>query len=782
MAISTTARSTYTLTLSFLPMAVALTLSGGAQQSPKQPEGQKLFLSRCSHCHGANGQGGSADPQPLAGTLSAKELASFIKKSMPPGPKKCPPEDADKIAAYIYDAFFSPLAQERIRPARMKLVHLTVRQFKNAVSDLVTGYHSAIPYVETHGLHAEYFKSRSRDAKNRAIDRIDPEVRFDFGTDGPAKEQFDPRNFSIVWQGSIFAPDSGEYEFSIHSRHSVQLWINGSRYPVVDGEVRSAGDPDPHGTMNLLGGRSYGVYMVFTKATQGVDDTNKKNAKPVEPSFVTLNWRRPKHVLEPVPTQFLYKDYSAKSFVPSTPFPPDDRSMGYERGDGVSKEWDDATTAAALEAAEYVTKNLSEVSGIPDNDPNRDKRLRDYCSDFLRRAFRHPISDDLKATYIDKQFRAAATPEAAVKRVVVLALKSPRFLFREIGDRKDPFTVASQLSFGLWDTIPDPELIRAATTGELSNKDSVVAQATRLANDHRAWSKLRDFLLLWLKVDEVPDITKNPKEFPEFSSAVASDLRTSLELFLENTAWSKSSDYRDFFQSDTQFLNGRLSKIYGASLPADSSFQQVPLDPDRRAGVITHPYLLSRFAYLDSSSPIHRGVLVLRNLLGRVLSPPPASFVPLGATARPDLTTRERVALQTKPEFCNNCHSIINPLGYTLESFDAIGRIRDKDHGKPVDASGTYRSKTGTLVQLAGAQDLAKYLATSDDAHSAFISKLFVHVAKQPPLAYGPTILSELQQSFAKNQYSIRRLLVDSVVATAIPSTTAMPSTRSAKL
>jgi len=106
----------------------------------------------------------------------------------------------------------------------------------------------------------------------------------------------------------------------------------------------------------LLGGRAYTVYMVFTKATQGVDDSNKKKAPT--PSYVTLLWRRPNHTEEAIPRQFLYPEGMPKTFAPTAPFPPDDRSMGYERGDEVSREWDDATTAAALEAADYVVKNL----------------------------------------------------------------------------------------------------------------------------------------------------------------------------------------------------------------------------------------------------------------------------------------------------------------------------------------------------------------------------------------------------------------------------------------
>ena len=211
-----------------------------------------------------------------------------------------------------------------------------------------------------------------------------------------------------MWQGSVLAPDTGEYEFSIHSKFSCQLWVNDSRYPSVDGEVRSAGDAGPERrTITLLGGRAYSLLMVFTKATQGVEDANKKNTKPAGPSYVTLRWRRPGHAEEPIPTQFLFPDSVPKTFVVTSPFPPDDRSTGYERGTSVSKEWDDATTTAAIETATYVAKNLAEVTGVPDNAKDREDRLKAFCRQFLARAFRRPLTDDISRTYIEKQFQNA---------------------------------------------------------------------------------------------------------------------------------------------------------------------------------------------------------------------------------------------------------------------------------------------------------------------------------------------------------------------------------------
>ena len=734
-------------------MILALRASEGAVQKPSP--GEALFAQRCAPCHGAKGVGAKPFPKPLVGNRSVDELGKFVAASMPPG-KGTPAAQARQIAAYMHGAFYSPLAQERNRPARVEMARLTVRQFKNAVADLVGGTSPVLPENAEHGLRGQYFKARDFDDKNRIVDRTDPQVEFDFGTDGPVPGQFDPHTFSAVWTGSVLAPDTGEYEFIVKTEHGTKLFVNGWEKPLIDAWVKSGNDTEYHGTINLLGGRAYPIRLEFSKATQGVNDDDKKKGKPAPRASCKLLWRRPKRVAEAIPQRNLFNKEISPVFVVANPFPADDRSIGYERGNTVSKEWDDAVTAAALDAASFWAKR------VKDN-----PKIKEDCEWFVQRAFRRGLDKETKTLYIDKQFEGR-TPEMAAKRVVLMTLLSPRFLYREIGPQ-DPYTVASNLSFGLWDTLPDLTLQKAVWEGKLKTRGDVEAQATRMANDPRAWNKLRDFLLLWLKVDEIPDLVKNAKRYPDFDPAVAADLRTSLEIYLESNGW----DYQKLMLSPTVNLNGRLSKLYGGGLAPDAPFQ--PVEDKERAGVLTQPYLMSRYAYLDGSDPIHRGVLVVRNMLGRTLSPPPAAFVPLPASAHPDFTTRQRVALQTKPEMCNNCHGLINPLGFTFERFDAIGRVRKTDNNSPVDASGYYKSRSGATVKFSGAADLASYLATSDEAHAAFVEKLFQNLVKQPVRAYETKTLANLQQSFQKDRYNVRSLMVSIMVATAPPDPKASP-------
>jgi mono/diheme cytochrome c family protein len=753
------------------------------QKPASQTAGQQVYQKQCVGCHGAKGEGAKVVPEPLAGSRSVGELARFISKTMPPGPRKCAPADALKVAAYVYNAFYSPLAQARNKTARIELARLTVRQYRNAVTDLLANFRAPAQsgppakreakqeIQETqHGLLAEYFKAKRFQGDERVLQRTDPEVQFDWGQAGPVPEQFDPHQFSIRWSGGVLAPDTGEYEFVVRSDHAVRLWVNDPKQPLIDAWVKSGNDTEFRGTIFLIGGRAYPLRLEFTKSTQGVDDTDKQKGKPIAKAFLTLAWKRPKMADETIPQRCLLPMSLPEMFAPAAPFPPDDRSIGYERGTSVSKAWDDATTSAALETAAYVVAHLKELSDVPETAPDRRVRLQAFCRQFVERALRRPLSEADAKFYVVRQFAATPDVETAIKRVVLLTLKSPRFLYREIGAPDDAYDTSARLAFGLWDTLPDAELLKAASSGSLVTREQVRMQAERMVTDPRAWPKLREFLLQWLKVDQVPDIAKDARHYPGFDANAQNDLRTSLEMFLENTVWSDKSDFRELMLTDKLYLNGRLAKLYGVALPADAPFQPVSLDPAERSGVLTHPYVMASFAYVDGSSPIHRGVLVARNMLGRTLQPPPAAFVPLAAALHPDLTTRQRVAMQTRPAACSGCHGLINPLGFTMERFDAIGRLRVSEQGKPIDATGSYRSRTGKLVTFMGARDLGRFVADSPEAHAAFVEKLFQYLVKQPVRAYGPQTLPDLQRYFETHDYNIRKLMVEIMAQSALPN------------
>lgn len=792
--------------------ALAYPLSDASADSPT---GEQTYRQRCAKCHGKAGEGTDDNyPNRLIGDKSVDRLAKFIAKKMPKdSPQKCDAEEAQRVATFIYETFYSKAAQERNKPPRVELARLTVRQHRNAVMDLIGSFRStrAVPWPlpanepesiqknravtlpspgkegkekeDQRGLRGEYFKSFGFRGKNRVFERVDPIVGFDFGEASPDPKKFEPDRFSIRWDGSVLAPETGTYDFMIRTEHAARLWVNDLKTPLIDVWVKSGTSSDSQHTSSifLLGGRAYPVRLEFAKGKQGEKDGKKDESKPpAVKASIALEWKPPQQVMEVVPSRNLSPHLVPERLIVGTAFPPDDRSVGYERGTSVSKAWEQATTDAAIEVAGFVVSHLPQLTGAQGNSPDREAKLREFCQRFAERAFRRPLTDEQKKFFIDRRFEGTHDLETAVKRVVLLVLKSPRFLYREIdsssvgtastgsnGDNKvrgDDYDVASRLSFSLWDSLPDRELLEAAAASQLSTRDQISRQAERMVSDPRTRAKIREFLFQWLKVDPAPDLSKSKEAYPEFDRQIATDLRTSMDMFLQDVVWGDSSDFRQLFLADYLYLNGRLTRIYGGNLPSDAPFRKVSQSPRSCAGILSHPYLMATFSYTATTSPIHRGVFLSRNVLGVPLRPPPQAFTPLAAELHPELTTRERVALQTRPEQCQSCHAVINPLGFTLENFDAVGRFRDQEKGKPINAAGAFETSTGEQVKFSGVRDLAVFLAKSEDAQNAFIERLFHCLVQQPVRAYGPRTLTDLRQFFAKHEFNIRKLIVEMMV------------------
>ncbi len=762
------------------------------------PTGEQIFKKQCASCHGANGEGVKDKyPMALAGDKSVAQLSKLIAKTMPEDdPGTCVGENADKVAEYVFEAFYSKAARDRNAPPRIEFARLTVRQYRSAVADLVGSFRPAMKPDNRHGLRGEYFNARGIDSKKRSIDRIDPEVKFDFGKGAPDPDpaKFDPYQFSIRWTGSVLAEQTGTYEFVVKTEHAARLWVNDPAKPLIDVWVKSGSDTEFRAPIYLLAGRAYNLRLEFSKAKQGVDDTKKLKEKPTIKASVALEWKPPVGAAGVIqPARNLTPSEALEAYICSSAFPPDDRSYGWVRGTTISKAWDQATTDAALDAAAYLAVVADELAGVKGSDqrrrdmgsgnpaginldsqggvvaatPERVAKLKAFARTFAERAFRRPLTDEMAKLIIDRPFASAKDPADAVKRVALFVLLSPRFLYREAGATPDGYEVAARLSFGLWDSIPDKELIAAAKDGKLSTREQVAKQAERMLADPRAKTKLHEFLLTWLKIDRPLDLAKDPNRFPGFDPAVIGDLRTSLDLTIDDVLNGKGSDFRRLLLDEDLFLNDRLATFYGAQTTG-GDFKLVPLDPGHRAGVLSHPYLLATYAYTGETSPIHRGVFLARGILGVALRPPPEAVAPLPPDLHPGLSTRERVALQTTPNACMTCHAVINPLGFTLENFDAVGRYREKEHAKPVDATGSYQTRTGETKTFKGVRELAGFLAASEEVHASFTEQLVHHLVQQPVRAYGTETLNVLRQSFAKNDFDIKKLTVEIMATTAL--------------
>jgi len=747
--------------------AIALHAASADDSASPPHDGAAIYQRLCAACHGASGEGvRRKHSRPLAGDKTIPDLARYIEKSMPDKePERCAGEEAEAVARYIHGAFYSPIAQARLRPPRAEASRLTVRQYRNALADLIGWFRPDARVGTDPGLAGEYFDSH-RVGDQRVLERVDPRVVFDFRAAGAVPDELAKQGFAARWRGAVLAPETGLYDFAVHTEEAVRLWVNDDENPLIDAWVKSGDDTGFTASLFLIGGRAYPLRLEFTSRTQGVQDQVKKRGKDGEQlaSRLELRWTVPGHVEAPIPPRHLRPESPSEVFVVTTPFPPDDQSEGYERGSAVSKAWDDATTAAAIEAAAYVREHLDLLAGVGRGDSQRTEKIHAFCRDFVGRAFRRPLDQASRETYVERRFAGAPDLETAAARVVLLALKSPRFLdIAPTSAEDDDYGRAERLAFMLRDSLPDRELLEIAASGCLRTHDEVAVVARDRLGDPRVHAKTRGFLHRWLDIEHVADLTKDAARFPSFDAAVASDLRTSLDLFLDDVVWGENPDFRRVLLANELWVNDRLAEFYGFDPPSDAAFRRVDADPRERAGIVSHPYLLARFAYTDASSPIHRGVFLLRGVLGRPLLPPPEAFAPLPATLHPELTTRERVALQTRPPACKGCHDRINPLGFALENYDAVGRFRDSEDGRPIDSHVELELASGETSAIRGARELAEFLAATEDTHRALSTQIFHHFVQQPVFAYGPRTPETLCAAFRAANFDLRELIVEAV-------------------
>jgi mono/diheme cytochrome c family protein len=729
--------------------------------------GAAIYEQKCASCHGAGGQGVEGKyADALYGDWALPKLTRYIAENMPDDhPETLKPAEADAVARYVYDSFYSRAAQARLRPVRVQLAHLTNQQYVTTVADLLAelaGNSAPAAPAAAHGLSATYYNAALRgrfDATKKLHEVVDRQLDFNFAEGTPERARIGTAEFSVQWRGAVIADETGDYEFVIRTPNSMRVWINGdANQPadaVIDANVSRPDNPDHRVTLRLLGGRMYPIAIDYW-ALPG-----KAGSPP--PAF-SLRWKPPHGSERPIPARHLAPLKVKPTFVVATKFPADDSSQGYERGVSISKAWHEATTSAALEVANHVVRKLDQFAGTAATAPDRARKIEAFAERFMAAAIRRPLSDAERTTWVHNRFTAAPDVDTAAKRVVLLALKSPEFLYPELPVPADADrAVASRLAFALWDSGPDANLSEAAAAGKLHTRAQVMAQARRLLGDARARAKLRGFFYQWLQLRFVDDLRKDAALYPEFTPELIDDLRTSLNLFLDRVAWSPTADFRELLRADTLMANDRIARFYGLPAPAatDGEFVPVAAPAGQRSGVLTHPYVLAAFSYKSTSSPIHRGVFLTRNIVGRSLKSPPMAVAFNEAEFTPDMTMREKVVKLTRSETCQGCHAVINPLGFSLEWYDAVGRYRQEENGRPIDTVSDYQTDENRAVRLTGARDVAEFVIGNEQSNDAFIEQLFHYMVKQPIRAFGPETAARLRNSFIASDYNLQQLLAE---------------------
>jgi mono/diheme cytochrome c family protein len=342
-----------------------------------------------------------------------------------------------------------------------------------------------------------------------------------------------------------------------------------------------------------------------------------------------------------------------------------------------------------------------------------------------RLAYRRPVTNaDVQTLveFFDSGRRDGGSFDAGIQFALERVLVDPDFLLRIYRDRTtatndrperssrtivlNDLEVASRLSFFLWGSIPDERLIGLAERGQLSKPLILEEQARRMLADPRAADALvNDFAAQWLNLRRVDEVVVHPDFYPTFDASLLEAFKRETELFIASTVREDRS-VRDLLRADYTFVNERLARHYAIPGVYGSRFRRVLLpNPERRGGLLAHGSILATTSYPDRTSPVLRGKWLLENIFGLSVPPPPpgvdTNFPEIKPGTMPP-TIRERLAQHRHDPTCGSCHSVIDPPGFALENFDAIGGWRTVDEsGKPVDATGTL--VTGVKIEgLAG--------------------------------------------------------------------------------
>jgi hypothetical protein len=399
---------------------------------------------------------------------------------------------------------------------------------------------------------------------------------------------------------------------------------------------------------------------------------------------------------------------------------------------------------ASEKLADKVTADAAALARLVPADAPTDAagRARAFVTSFGLRAFRRPLTDAEVSDHLalfDKGttlYPGGDAFKSGVSLVIQAMLQSPHFLYRtELGTAAvagkvplDNYELSAKLAFALTNTMPDDELFTAAAQGELTDPAAVAAQARRLVEGARGTAGIDNFNFQIYRLGAYDGIVRDAGTFPDFTTSAPQAMRKEVLTFLD-WIFTEGRGVKDFYTAPVGFVNSALAPLYGVTgnFSADT-FTKVDLDPTQRSGLLTQPGFLSSYITGNDPDIIHRGVFIATRLLCVELPAPDPNATPL-IDLQPNMTNRERVEATTGAGTCGEgCHAgLFNPLGYAFENYDAIGKYRTIDHGKPVNAADSY-TLDDNLKSFMNGVELSHLLAEAKETHGCYVRNMMSYL------------------------------------------------------
>ena len=403
---------------------------------------------------------------------------------------------------------------------------------------------------------------------------------------------------------------------------------------------------------------------------------------------------------------------------------------------------------------------------------DEERCARDIVTSLVRRAYRRPPAAEDVETLLKlyDTGRREANFETGIQFALEGLLVSPNFLFRV---ERDPATaragavyrltdseLASRLSFFLWSSIPDDELLQTASRGGLTDARTLEEQVRRMIVDRRASALVDNFAGQWLHLRNVRVATPDPRVFPDFDENLREAFQRETELFV-TTQLREDRSVLDLLRANYTYVNERLARFYGIPNVYGSHFRRVTVTDESRRGLLGHGSILTVTSYSTRTSPVLRGKWLLENILGAPPPPPPPNvpdldLVKSGAGEAPR-SVRQRLEEHRKSPACASCHAVMDPLGFALENFDGIGKWRTRDEGQTIDSSG--RLLDGT--KFSGVAEFRNVLLTQGDAFARTVTeKLMTYALGRELHYYDMPAVRAIVRDAARDDYRWSSLIV----------------------
>lgn len=686
--------------------------------------GAVWYGTLCASCHGVMAEGGSA-PALNAWTRPRDILVAAIDERMPLGnPDRCRGDCAERVADYILEVLQGPLPEcEGGVPSVRRVRLLTRREYRATLADLLQT--EAAVCMDLGDCRFD------RQSCSAGLCADDPCDLHTF-----ALEVNDRNPNAVVVAGTFngWASTAAQGGWPLARIPGSNWWVGKHTLPdgahdykfVVDGNDWRTDPRNP------------------TTVTDGSGNTNSRwnqSCAGVGPAPTTPSDPTQHFPVEARPSAFFYDTHAASGVL--SPVHADEY----------------------FGAAEVYAERIASQPALYDcSDAACDAR---FLREFGARVFRRPLSEAEVQRYLAL---IGSDRAAGIRTALEVLLTSPNFLYRsELGAaegdlfRLDDWEVASALSYQLWGTMPDAALLAAAQAGTLRTAEGRRAQAERLLADPRAKDRLGDFAVAWLGIGGILDQPKRSELFPEVTAELRQVMLAETRTYFAEVALTPGG-YRQLLLGDYGYVDAALARLYGLSGSYGPGLTRAQ-KPAGRPGLLGQASFLFAYAHSDQSSPIKRGANVRERLLCQEFGvpPPDAGGLP---EVDPNATTRERFQMHSGKPSCRACHQYIDGVGFGFERFDAIGRLRDTENGRPIDATGDVVDLeafgVGTRAEFTTLEGLATLIAESQAGPECLASQYHHFVSGETEAETDRCLVQPFLRSF-RTSGDLRALILELV-------------------